>query len=83
MDSQTKRERIQRGVCLDNWKHRASFMKCKTCMWFVEKVSMGISTPLTLQVGRCRRNAPVVGEGYPTVFSTDWCGNHKLDENKL
>lgn len=21
--------------------------------------------------------------GYPVVFETDWCGDHKLDENKL
>jgi hypothetical protein len=21
--------------------------------------------------------------GYPAVFDTDWCGDHKIDENKL
>lgn len=31
--------------------------------------------------GRCRRHAPTV-QGYPTVFGNDWCGDHKLDENK-
>lgn len=42
-------------------------------MWFVEK---------TNGVGRCRRNAPEMS-GYPVVFRTDWCGQHKLDENTV
>ncbi len=32
-------------------------------------------------VGRCRRHAPTMN-GYPAVYMTDWCGDHKLDENK-
>ncbi len=32
-------------------------------------------------VGRCRRHAPTIN-GYPVVFMTDWCGDHRLDENK-
>lgn len=31
--------------------------------------------------GRCRRHAPSM-QGYPAVFGNDWCGDHKLDENK-
>lgn len=31
--------------------------------------------------GRCRRHAPTMS-GYPAVFGNDWCGDHKLDENK-
>ena len=31
--------------------------------------------------GRCRRHAPTM-QGYPAVFGNDWCGDHKLDENK-
>jgi len=34
------------------------------------------------QIGRCRRHAPTMN-GYPAVFPTDWCGDHKLDEEKL
>lgn len=34
-------------------------------------------------VGRCRRHAPVGNEGWPVVFETDWCGDFKLDENKV
>lgn len=49
-------------------------MRCDTCVWFVLKGA----TPL----GRCRRRAPTLS-GYPAAFSTDWCGDHKLDENKL
>lgn len=33
-------------------------------------------------VGRCRRHAPTLG-GWPVVFSTDWCGDHKIDENRI
>ena len=33
-------------------------------------------------LGRCRRYAPTMN-GWPAVFSTDWCGNHKMDENKI
>lgn len=57
----------------DNWKHRSKKMKCKTCMWFAYKDNT---------LGRCRRNAPTMG-GFPAVFVTDWCGNHKLDEGKI
>jgi hypothetical protein len=32
-------------------------------------------------VGRCRRHAPTM-TGYPVVYTSDWCGDHKLDENK-
>lgn len=62
----------------DPWKHRSSTMNCSTCMWFVAKVSTGGSTTL----GRCRRHAPSM-QGYPAVFGTDWCGDHKLDEEAL
>ncbi len=61
----------------DPWKHRSVMMKCKTCMWFVFKAT---TTPTTL--GRCRRHAPTLS-GYPAVFENDWCGDHKIDENKL
>lgn len=65
----------------DPWKHRSQGMSCSTCMWFVRKVSEephADKKPL----GRCRRHAPTMN-GYPVVFMTDWCGDHKLDENKL
>ena len=65
----------------DPWKHRSSGMACSTCMWVVRKVSEppdNAKKPL----GRCRRHAPTMN-GYPVVFMTDWCGDHKLDENKL
>jgi len=34
-----------------------------------------------IQVGRCRKHAPTIN-GYPVVYMNDWCGDHKLDENK-
>jgi len=53
----------------DPWVHRSSMMSCGTCMWFVAKGALG----------RCRRHAPTMS-GYPVVFPSDWCGDHKLDE---
>lgn len=63
----------------DPWKNRSVGMRCQTCIWFVLKeltTATGKSS-----VGRCRRHAPTIG-GYPVVFMTDWCGDHRLDENK-
>ena len=65
---------------LDNWKHRSDGMRCHTCIWYVPKVltaKLGVS-----MVGRCRRHAPTMS-GYPVVHTTDWCGDHRLDENKI
>lgn len=61
----------------DPWKGRSQGMRCTTCMFYVEKKS---STGV--EIGRCRRNAPTM-KGYPAVFPTDWCGEHRIDEEKL
>ena len=63
----------------DNWKHRSEKMKCFTCMWFVEKISN--TTNIRAAIGRCRKHCPTMN-GFPVMFSSDWCGDHKLDENK-
>lgn len=47
-------------------------------MFFVTKTLAGSAFIL----GRCRRHAPVMS-GFPAVFPTDWCGDHKLDETKV
>lgn len=61
----------------DNWKHRSSKMTCSTCMWYMpKKNSKGES-----KLGRCRRHAHD-GSGWPVQFPGDWCGDHKIDENK-
>jgi len=57
----------------DNWEHRSKGMVCQTCMWFVGKKG---------DIGRCRRRAPTMS-GYPAVYKTDWCGDHKIDEDKV
>jgi hypothetical protein len=63
----------------DPWKHRSSGMRCKTCMFFVDKVrGEGSNSP----IGRCRRHSPAMN-GYPVVYLDDWCGDHKVDENKI
>ncbi len=62
----------------DNWKHRSEGMRCQTCMWFVPKAD----ETGTYTVGRCRRHAPTMN-GWPVMYPTDWCGDHKLDETKL
>jgi Pyruvate/2-oxoacid:ferredoxin oxidoreductase delta subunit len=63
----------------DPWKHRSKGMRCITCMHYVPKARLDNKEAM---LGRCRRNAPTMG-GYPVVFTTDWCGQHKLDENKI
>ena len=68
----------------DPWADRSSGMKCRTCVWFVPKVNQGLYAmkPEAPIVGRCRRHAPSMG-GYPVVYQTDWCGDHRVDENKV
>jgi len=72
------------GAGFDPWVNRNSGMRCRTCIWFVPKVNQGLhamkqDAPV---VGRCRRHAPTMG-GYPVVYQTDWCGDHRIDENKV
>jgi len=62
----------------DNWEHRSEGMSCATCMWFVDKSGKAA----IIKVGRCRRRCPTMS-GYPVVFLSDWCGDHKLDEDKI
>lgn len=57
----------------DNWLDQSTFA-CATCRLYVPKGD---------KIGRCRRNAPVVGEGWPAVYPSDWCGEHKIDHKKL
>jgi len=58
-------------------------MKCEKCIYFVEakKETFEIYEP-DKSIGTCRFNPPSF-EGFPKVSSNDWCGQHKLDENKL
>jgi len=74
------REAEPAGLDLDPWKHRSTGMKCKTCMWSVMKETARMLGQKAL--GRCRRHSPTMS-GYPAIFEDDWCGDHKLDENKL
>ena len=63
----------------DNWKHRSEGMRCKTCMYYVPKMTLNMVDKV--EIGRCRRHAPTMS-GFPVVFEGDWCGDHKIDENK-
>lgn len=62
----------------DNWKDRESGRVCATCLVFIPK----ISNSGEVKIGRCRACPPTM-RGYPVVFPSDWCGAHKLDENKI
>jgi hypothetical protein len=62
----------------DNWIHRSAKMRCRICMYFVEKEEPSFGKP----VGRCRRHAPTL-QGWPVMFEDDWCGDHKIDETKI
>lgn len=67
----------EKAMPADNWEHRSAKMKCHSCMWFVLKGEGRAAN----SIGRCRRRAPSMN-GFPVVFETDWCGDHKLDEIK-
>ncbi len=66
----------------DPWKHRSKGMSCATCMWYVKKQVIEMTDKKEKELGRCRKHAPTM-TGYPAVFNNDWCGDHKLDENKI
>ncbi len=63
----------------DPWHDRDKGMLCRTCRFYVKK---GARDDTTKEIGRCRRYAPVMA-GFPVVFPHDWCGEHKLDENRV
>jgi hypothetical protein len=73
-EEQIKQLEQERAKQVDPWAHRSENMLCRSCMYFVVK---GRS-----DFGRCRRHAPTMS-GFPAVFNRDWCGDHKLDENKI
>ena len=68
----------------DPWKNRNKGMQCRTCIFYIPKYAPDNPEKPNLenQIGRCRRRAPTMN-GYPVVFTNDWCGDHKLDENKI
>ncbi len=72
------KKQLQCGSGSDPWAQRSMGMKCKTCMWYVEKQT---TLMRVAAVGRCRRHAPTMS-GYPVVYESDWCGDHKVDELK-
>jgi predicted metal-binding protein len=63
----------------DPWKHRSEGMRCKTCISYAKKQS---SNPNAPEIGRCRKHAPTMS-GFPVVYPMDWCGDHRVDENKV
>lgn len=75
-------EKPESALPEDNWQHRSDNMRCRTCMYYVRKEAMLVSMYLPPDVGRCRKHAPTI-QGWPVMFGSDWCGDHKLDENKL
>lgn len=74
---------------MDNWEGRKMHMRCISCIFYVPKKpevsltgsSKGKVKPPNI-VGRCKRHAPTMN-GFPVVFESDWCGDHKLDENSI
>lgn len=69
------------GMAEDPWVHRSGRMRCSTCMFFVLKDRTTPAPHDAVPLGRCRRHSPTMA-GFPVVFITDWCGDHKLDEEK-
>lgn len=65
----------------DPWIHRSSGMRCRTCISYVPKATTAMPDERGV-LGRCRKHAPTMN-GFPAVFEMDWCGDHKIDEEKL
>lgn len=74
-------ETKQREQVRDNWARRSAGMLCGTCIAFVPKYTSRSQRENHI-IGRCRYNAPT-REGWPVVFSDDWCQKHKVDEEKI
>lgn len=75
--------RVRSGLCgshRDMWSQRGKNMRCKTCMYYLTKERRYVNPDNLL--GRCRRHAPTMS-GFPVVYPDDWCGDHKLDVDKL
>ena len=55
-------------------------------MYFVAKATLlkaKEDEPMTgMTIGRCRRHSPTMS-GWPVMFESDWCGDHKMDEEKI
>lgn len=61
----------------DNWADKSS-MTCSTCQFYAAKeITNQDNDRPSVILGRCRRHAPTMG-GFPVVFLSDWCGDHKL-----
>jgi len=65
----------------DNWADKSTHC-CFTCMWFVPKqtfipADMKVEPNPLGDLGRCRRHSPTLG-GFPVVYESDFCGDHKL-----
>lgn len=58
---------IQKVQTTDNWQDMKTFV-CNTCMWYLNT--------------RCRKHAPNLG-GFPAVYSTDFCGDHKMKKELM
>jgi hypothetical protein len=65
---------------IDNWKDRKTGMVCKSCIYYSMKDPIEVEDKILL--GRCRRHSPTL-QGWPVMYPSDWCGDHKLDENKI
>lgn len=52
----------------DNWGSPDTF-KCETCKSYINF--------------RCRRHAPRGQEGWPAVYPTDFCGQHKMAKKTM
>lgn len=83
IEKEFPQEGLIKGTGQDPWANRGSGMKCSTCVWFVPKFTSNAVVPQNHKtVGRCRRHAPTMS-GYPLVYMDDWCGDHRIDENKV
>ncbi len=68
----------------DPQEYRDKNMCCETCIWYAqEEPTDGIRFfNWNTEYATCRFKSPVLG-GWPVLYLGDWCGDHKLDEDKV
>lgn len=57
----------------DNWADKSTFV-CVTCMWYKPKEMLESTGQ---PIGRCRAHPPDI-RGFPIVYATDYCGQHRM-----
>jgi hypothetical protein len=57
-------------------------VRCVSCVFFQPLLHSDVKEGDQIRLGKCRKNAPTVA-GFPQVLPYEFCGEHRLDAEKL